>query len=776
MLQSLAPLTLPQPQRGQFKQYYLMSVIAPLTLFFVLIIAIEITVKQNQLRNQDLHEERLSENTNDVRNQFEYELSSTLHLATGLVAYIQVKKGDLIEAELAPWLTNLQEHSLLIRNIGIAPHNIITFLYPRAGNEGALGLYYPDSKEQWPDVEKTIKSHHPILAGPVTLKQGGLGLIYRIPVFLDNDEYWGLVSTVLNFDQIYAQLHKRAEQLGIKIAIKDLDNKGNILFGDKDLIEHHTINMNIPGRHWQMISNTNELPAENSQTLRIVGWAFTIIISLLFYYFMRSVAKQHQTLYELNKSKYRFAQIFDTAPQGIALIKHSGALIDFNQSLCDTLGYTQTQLELLNFFDIIDPNQRTHLNHILSNPSENTHNRQYESALVNSHGQSISIILSLAPLLDDSAKNEWVIQIIDISYRIEFEQRLKEEANYNLTILNAVADGIVIFDTDGIVRSANPAVGDIFNYPINQMLHQHIGQYVATSSNDNIMVMIQQYLNNADRSLILELIGIKAKKQQFPLEIQLSSMVRKGEKLLIVVMRDLSERKRLDTLKQEFISTISHELRTPLTSIVGALGLLNSGALGALQERAQQLVRIAEQNGKKLVLLVNDLLDMEKLLAGKMQFEFKNQLVLELLKQSIDNMEAYAAQHKVTFKLDTHKTNIIVNVDGNRLQQVFINLLSNAAKFSPPHSTVFIHIYQLHNHVRIEVVDNGIGIALEAQKKLFQKFYQVDSSSTRNKNGTGLGLAISKELITAMHGAIGVNSDIGKGSCFYIELPTINTV
>jgi two-component system, OmpR family, sensor histidine kinase VicK len=241
------------------KHHQIMSVLAPFALFFALITTVELIAKQQQLHEQTRAHSALADKTNEVRTLLEYELNSTLHLATGLVSYIQSKQGVLVAPEIDPWLTNLQQHSPHIRNIGIAPGNRVSYVYPLAGNEAALGLYYPDNKEQWPAVQMLIANRRPMLAGPMRLQQGGMGLIYRIPVFLNSEAYWGLVSTVLNFDALYNSIHTRAKELGIKIAIKDRDHNDQILFGDADVIANSELALSIPGRNWQIVSSPQEL-------------------------------------------------------------------------------------------------------------------------------------------------------------------------------------------------------------------------------------------------------------------------------------------------------------------------------------------------------------------------------------------------------------------------------------------------------------------------------------------------------------------------------------
>ena len=233
---------------------------------------------------------------------------------------------------------------------------------------------------------------------------------------------------------------------------------------------------------------------------------------------------------------------------------------------------------------------------------------------------------------------------------------------------------------------------------------------------------------------------------------------------------DITERKNMEQMKDEFVSTVSHELRTPLTSISGALKLMVSGALGEMPEKSRTMLDIAYKNSQRLTLLINDLLDMEKLLAGKMAFNLHKQSLRTLLEQTVYENRAYGDQYQVSFQLAPVADTLQVMVDEQRFLQVMSNLLSNAAKFSSPGNRVDIRTAAEDGNVRISVVDYGSGIPLEFQHRLFQKFSQADASDSRQKGGTGLGLAITKELLENMNGKISVESQPGLGSCFTISL------
>lgn len=224
-------------------------------------------------------------------------------------------------------------------------------------------------------------------------------------------------------------------------------------------------------------------------------------------------------------------------------------------------------------------------------------------------------------------------------------------------------------------------------------------------------------------------------------------------------------------MKNEFISVVSHELRTPLTSIRGALGLVASGTVGDLPDQAQPFVDIAARNCDRLVRLINDILDIEKIEANKMDFTLQPFELMHLVSQAVESIRIYAGQNGANIVVSDGMPGAVVLVDEDRFTQVLTNLLSNAAKFSPQNGTIRVSTQASNDGVRLSVSDEGPGIPEAFSKQIFEKFSQADASDSRQKAGTGLGLSITKAIVNKLGGEITFETQQGKGATFYVDLP-----
>ncbi len=239
----------------------------------------------------------------------------------------------------------------------------------------------------------------------------------------------------------------------------------------------------------------------------------------------------------------------------------------------------------------------------------------------------------------------------------------------------------------------------------------------------------------------------------------------------IMTARDVTEERQIARLKDELVSTVSHELRTPLTAISGSLGLMEAGVMGELPTKVKHLVDIACKNSTRLGRLVDDLLDMDKLQSGKAEFDFVPTDLAGLIREAVDQNRPYADRFGVSISLDLTEQPLIATVDERRMLQVLSNLLSNAAKFSPPDSQITVRLVRFGKRARISVCDQGPGVSPAFRTRIFSRFAQEDQSSQRGQAGTGLGLAITKNIVEHHGGTIELDTKVEHGATFHVELP-----
>ena len=241
----------------------------------------------------------------------------------------------------------------------------------------------------------------------------------------------------------------------------------------------------------------------------------------------------------------------------------------------------------------------------------------------------------------------------------------------------------------------------------------------------------------------------------------------------VTVYRDITERRRLDQMQREFVSTVSHELRTPLTSIYGSLSLIKNSLANGQSRGVEELVDIAHKNSERLVSLVNDILDMVKVSAGKMEFRMAPVSISDLVGNAISLNDGLCEQFGISFAVKGEIPRAFVDGDADRLVQVLTNLLANAAKYSPADGVVEISASRTGDSVRVTVRDYGPGIPEEYRDWIFGRFSRIDSTDSRTVPGTGLGLYISKAIVSRHNGAIGFDPAPDGGSAFFFELPLL---
>jgi PAS domain S-box-containing protein len=350
------------------------------------------------------------------------------------------------------------------------------------------------------------------------------------------------------------------------------------------------------------------------------------------------------------------------------------------------------------------------------------------------------------------------------------EARLRQLDRQRAFILSSVADGIIGVDSTNRIAFVNPAASRLLEQPEAALIGREVHDMLHPPSVGCTPGCATRRAFLAGEVASGQDVYVRESGRSFPVEFAIMPMVEEGSPVgSVLSFRDISQRYALDHMKDEFISTVSHELRTPLTSIRGALGLLSAGMLGTVSDKASSLLRIALSNSDRLVRLINDILDLERMQSGRAPLAFRTVALEELARQAIDAMQPMADSGDVHLLCDA--TPATVEADADRLLQVLTNLLSNAIKFSQPRSIVRITVSRSGDGTTLSVVDQGRGIPTDKLETIFDRFQQVDASDSRQKGGTGLGLAICRTIVHQHGGRIWAEQNGSQGSIFRVFLP-----
>ena len=494
---------------------------------------------------------------------------------------------------------------------------------------------------------------------------------------------------------------------------------------------------------------------------------------------LKLLAQQTVQLFELRlQSRHQREQaavhkaILGSAGTAVLVVDPAGLIQQASPGVANLLGYSADgllgrELELL-----LPLNDRQLTRDALrSIPAQGSSQSQlHEVQMRHASGHTVPVLLNLSPVsLEDKFDLGYLCIVHDLSYREEALQRLQR--------LSAQLPGVVyrfqlLEDGRSCFPYASQGIESIYGLTPEAVAKDATAVYALIDPDD---------LQGVSDSIATSAANLELWHQEYRVLHPTKGLIwvegraapqrgADGSVMWHGFISDITERKLLERLKDEFVSTVSHELRTPLTSITGSLGLINGGALGAVPDAIKDMLAIAEGNSRRLRQLIDDLLDMDKLIAGKMSFDLQPIKLDELLAECDASHQGFA-QHLGVRLLHSNCPDLQVLADAQRLQQVLSNLLSNALKFSPAQGEVRLYSELAGQSVRILVSDQGLGIPADFTARIFKKFSQADASDSRQKGGTGLGLAISKELIERMGGTIGFVSGPQRGSTFWIELP-----
>ncbi len=380
---------------------------------------------------------------------------------------------------------------------------------------------------------------------------------------------------------------------------------------------------------------------------------------------------------------------------------------------------------------------------------------------------------------------ERTAELISVNQRLQSElderQRTQEELRFSQArfarILDIADDAIISLDATQRITLFNQGAEKIFGYSAQEVIGQYLDMLLPLRFVQAHRQHVVEFGKSPHPARKMgerrEIYGYRKDGTEFPAEASISKLDMGKEIVYTVILRDVTESKQIERMKDEFISVVSHELRTPLTSIHGSLGMLASGLLSTDSEQGKRLLQIATDSTERLVRLINDILDIERIESGKVKMELQTSNIADLIAQAVNVMQPLA--DKAGVKLSISSLAIPLRVDPDRVVQTLTNLLSNAIKFSDAGSTVWLMAQQQADAVLLTVKDTGRGIPNDKLDSIFERFQQVDSSDSRNHDGTGLGLAICKSIVQQHSGRIWVESTLGEGSNFYFTLPILST-
>jgi PAS domain S-box-containing protein len=463
--------------------------------------------------------------------------------------------------------------------------------------------------------------------------------------------------------------------------------------------------------------------------------------------------------------------VIQHAADVICSIDANGRFSAVSPASLQVLGYEPEELIGRRFIDLVIEEDRASTEKAFMRITEAEPDPQpIQSRVQKKNGETVHILLSAywAP-----SEQSMFCVAHDITERQKAEDQLKASEARTRSIFESAPVALLVVDELGTIKLTNPKAEHIFGYTTEEMVGRHVSVLLPDSADFDEKDFRNDMLKNMAGG-VRELKAKSRTERIFPIELTIENYISaEGERFLAAIL-DVTERHEVERLRRDFVSTVSHELRTPLTSIRGSLTLLAVGALGHLSDQGDKAVKIAERNCLRLINLINDLLDIEKLEAGKLEMICQDVPLQQVVDRSIDAVRAFADQYGIRFRVEPIEATVFADPD--RLVQVLVNLLSNAIKYSPRDEAVTLIASIRGDMLRVSVNDRGRGIPEDFKNRIFERFQQVEPEDWKRKGGgTGLGLAICKAIIEQHNGIIGVDNCDAGGSTFWFEIPLAGT-
>ncbi|MFQ3583405.1 MAG: PAS domain S-box protein [Cyanobacteriota bacterium] len=479
--------------------------------------------------------------------------------------------------------------------------------------------------------------------------------------------------------------------------------------------------------------------------------------------FAEDISERKRAQISLQESEQRFRGIFENAPLGIVIMKYDPTpqYLFANSLACQESGYTLEEIQRLGteVHTLEEDLERAKAlwKSLISGEREKF---TYERRFRRKDGSLIWVSFHVFTVRDEQGEPAFVVSFSEnISERKLAEEQLARLA----AIVEFSADAIFSTDLQGVVTSWNRGAEQLYGYSAAEAIGIPLQSLILGEE----LNLDPDHVEDARETVHRNQLG-----ERLEVFLSVSPICNsQGDWIgLSWIARDIREKRELERMKREFVSMVSHELRTPLTAIHGSLTALNTGKLGSLSPAGERLLQIAEQSTTRLIKLINDILDLERLESGKVSLNLQICPIEEVLARSIETVQMVAEQGNIQIHCEAQPS-LQVQGDPDLLIQVFTNLLSNAIKFSPPSGQIWVAAESINQQVHIRVQDQGRGIPVDKLEHIFERFQQVDASDARKKGGSGLGLAICRLIVQQHGGRIWAESELEKGSIFHVLLP-----
>jgi len=495
------------------------------------------------------------------------------------------------------------------------------------------------------------------------------------------------------------------------------------------------------------------------------------------------VTKQRAAEATLRESEARYRLLIEGSLGMVCTHDLKGVLLSVNTHGAETIGRSIKEMIGHSLEEFIVPDRKPLLKSYLEEIAD-TGEAQGLLHLAHTDGET-RVVAYRNKLIQGTSRAPYVLGFgVDISEQVRVEGRLRTLRSQSDSILESVGDGIYGIDLEGKVTIVNSAAAQMLGYRQNEILGRNMHELIHHTHADGTPYPseespIRNSLTHLDTVRVANEVFWRKDGTSFPVEyvarpqldFQSTDHGQARAIGVVVAFTDTTERRALDRMKDEFISTVSHELRTPLTSVRGALGLLSADVLATRPEKTQQMLDIAISNSDRLIRLINDILELERIGSGRAELQLDLCNVEDLLHRAVGLQQALLPTTDISISFSAD--DVTVWADPDRMLQALSNLISNAIKFSYPGGNIHITARNLdENEAIIEITDQGRGIPADKLEKIFDRFHQVDASDSRALGGTGLGLAICRSIVTQHGGHIWATNNQSAGATFHLTLPT----